>query len=97
MSSPCERGASQMGEVHMKTLEEQIRYLVDLEEIKLLKYKYCHYNDGGWPDQPKSHQGPGADLFPDDGEQRRYGQGALASARRRGRQDRGVVDRLRRL
>lgn len=51
----------------MKTLEEQIRYLVDLEEIKLLKYKYCHYNDGGWPDQPKSHQGPCADLFTQDG------------------------------
>lgn len=47
-------------------LEAKIQYLLDLEEIKMLKHKYCHYNDGGWPDQPVSHQGPCADLFTED-------------------------------
>ena len=51
----------------MKELEAKIQYLIDLEEIKMLKYKYCHYNDGGWPEQPVSHQGPCADLFVEDG------------------------------
>jgi hypothetical protein len=51
----------------MKDLEAKIQYLIDLEEIKMLKYKYCRYNDGGWAGQPKSHQGPSADLFTEDG------------------------------
>jgi hypothetical protein len=50
----------------MKDLEARIRYLADIEEIKMLKYKYCKYNDGGWPAQPVSHQGPSADLFTED-------------------------------
>jgi hypothetical protein len=50
-----------------KDIEAKIQYLLDLEEIKGLKYKYCHYNDGGWTGQPKSHQGPSADLFTEDG------------------------------
>jgi hypothetical protein len=48
-------------------MEAKIQQLLDLEEIKKLKYKYCHYNDGGWPAQPVSHQGPSADLFVEDG------------------------------
>jgi hypothetical protein len=51
----------------MIELETKIQYLVDLEEIKMLKYKYCFYNDGGWVGQPLSHQGPSADLFTEDG------------------------------
>jgi SnoaL-like protein len=51
----------------MKTLEAKIQYLLDLEEIKQLKYQYCRLNDGGWARQPKSHQGPSADLFTEDG------------------------------
>jgi hypothetical protein len=51
----------------MKTLEAKIQYLLDLEEIKKLKYQYCRHNDGGWTGQPKSHQGPSADLFTEDG------------------------------
>jgi len=51
----------------VKTLEAKIQYLVDLEEIKMLKYRYCRYNDGGWKGQPLSHQGPSADLFTEDG------------------------------
>jgi hypothetical protein len=49
------------------SLEADVRRLLDLEEIRLLKYKYCRYNDGGWPAQPLSHQGPSADLFTEDG------------------------------
>lgn len=51
----------------MRGLEETVRYLADLEEIRMLKYKYCRYNDGGWKGQPLSHQGPSADLFTEDG------------------------------
>ena len=51
----------------MKDLDAKIQYLLDLEEIKKLKYNYCRYNDGGWFGQPKSHQGPSADLFTEDG------------------------------
>lgn len=51
----------------MKKLEEKIQYLYDLEEIKMLLYRYCRYNDGGWPEQPLSHQGPSAELFTEDG------------------------------
>lgn len=51
----------------MSPFEVDVRRLLDLEEIKSLKYKYCHYNDGGWPAQPQSHQGPSADLFTEDG------------------------------
>jgi SnoaL-like domain len=51
----------------MNDLEANIQRLLDLEEIKMLKYKYCHYNDGGWSAQPVSHQGPSADLFTEDG------------------------------
>jgi hypothetical protein len=51
----------------MRDLESTMRWLADLEEIKMLKYRYCHYNDGGWAGQPLSHQGPSADLFTEDG------------------------------
>ena len=51
----------------MTELEKKIQYLSDLEEIRMLKYRYCHYNDGGWETQPLSHQGPSADLFTEDG------------------------------
>lgn len=51
----------------MSELERKINYLYDLEEIRMLKYRYCHYNDGGWTGQPLSHQGPSADLFTEDG------------------------------
>ncbi len=51
----------------MKDLEAKIQYLLDLEEIKMLKYRYCHYGDGGWAAQPLTHQGPTADLFAEDG------------------------------
>ena len=51
----------------MTDLEKKIQYLSDLEEIRMLKYRYCHYNDGGWQGQPLSHQGPSADLFTEDG------------------------------
>ena len=51
----------------MSDLEKKIQYLSDLEEIRMLKYRYCHYNDGGWQGQPLSHQGPSADLFTADG------------------------------
>jgi hypothetical protein len=51
----------------MSVSEADVRRLLDLEEIKLLKYRYCRYNDGGWPAQPRSHQGPSADLFTEDG------------------------------
>jgi hypothetical protein len=47
--------------------EARLQHLMDLEEIRLLKAKYCRYNDGGWPEQPVSHQGPCADLFTEDG------------------------------
>ena len=50
----------------MTELEKKIQYLSDLEEIRMLKYRYCHYNDGGWETQPLSHQGPSADLFTED-------------------------------
>jgi hypothetical protein len=50
----------------VKSLEDQIRHVLDLEEIKKLKYLYCKYNDGGWVGQPVSHQGPSADLFTED-------------------------------
>ena len=42
----------------MSDLEAKIQYLLDLEEIKKLKYQYCRDNDGGWHGQPLSHQGP---------------------------------------
>jgi hypothetical protein len=48
-------------------LEQKIQYLIDLEEIKKLKYRYCRYNDGGWEGQPLSHQGPSHELFTEDG------------------------------
>jgi hypothetical protein len=51
----------------MTELERKIQYLVDLEEIKKLKYLYCRYNDGGWTGQPLSHQGPSHELFTEDG------------------------------
>jgi len=51
----------------MSDLEANIRYLLDLEEIKKLKYRYCRYNDGGWYGQPLSHQGPSHELFTEDG------------------------------
>ncbi len=51
----------------MSELEDKIRYLIDLEEIKRLKYLYCRYNDGGWQGQPISHQGPSHELFTEDG------------------------------
>src|SRR5690606_5774548 len=51
----------------MRTLEQKVQYLLDLEEIRSLVYRYCRYNDGGWPEQPLSHQGPSADLFTEDG------------------------------
>ena len=51
----------------MNDLEAKVQRLLDLEEIKMLKYKYCLYNDGGWPAQPLSHQGPAADLYTEDG------------------------------
>jgi hypothetical protein len=54
-------------ELPMKDLEAKVQYLIDLEEIKMLKYRYCLYNDGGWPAQPLSHQGPAADLYTEDG------------------------------
>ena len=41
--------------------------MTDLEEIRMLKYRYCHYDDGGWHTQPLSHQGPLTDLFTEDG------------------------------
>jgi hypothetical protein len=50
-----------------QTLEQKIQLLLDIEEIRKLKYLYCKYNDGGWVDQPLSHQGPAADLFVEDG------------------------------
>jgi hypothetical protein len=51
----------------MPQFQEDVRRLLDLEEIKQLKYRYCHHNDGGWPAQPKSHQGPSEELFTEDG------------------------------
>lgn len=51
----------------MSDLEANIRHLLDLEEIKKLKYLYCRYNDGGWRSQPVSHQGPSHELFTEDG------------------------------
>ncbi|HKX78223.1 MAG TPA: nuclear transport factor 2 family protein [Novosphingobium sp.] len=51
----------------MSRLEADVRRLLDIEEIKALKYRYCRHNDGGWPDQPTSHQGPSADLFIENG------------------------------
>jgi hypothetical protein len=51
----------------MTDLEKKIQFLTDLEEIRMLKYRYCRYNDGGWLEQPLSHQGPSADLFTEDG------------------------------
>ena len=51
----------------MTPFEADVRRLLDLEEIKSLKYRYCRYNDGGWPAQPQSHTGPSADLFTEDG------------------------------
>jgi hypothetical protein len=51
----------------MHDLEAKVQHLLDLEEIKMLKYRYCLYNDGGWPAQPLSHQGPAADLYTEDG------------------------------
>jgi hypothetical protein len=51
----------------MNTLEQKMQHLLDLEEIKMLKYKYCRHNDGGWAGQPLSHQGPSAELFTEDG------------------------------
>jgi hypothetical protein len=51
----------------MSDLEAKVQRLLDLEEIKMLKYRYCQYNDGGWPAQPLSHQGPAADLYTEDG------------------------------
>jgi hypothetical protein len=50
----------------MTDLAAKVQRLLDLEEIKMLKYRYCQYNDGGWPAQPVSHQGPSADLFTED-------------------------------
>lgn len=50
----------------MRHSDPAIQYLLDLEAIKKLKYQYCRDNDGGWPAQPVSHQGPSADLFTDD-------------------------------
>lgn len=51
----------------MSDLEAKIQHLLDLEEIKKLKYLYCRYNDGGWAGQPLSHQGPSHELFTEDG------------------------------
>ena len=51
----------------MTELEAKIRYLTDLEEIRMLKYRYCRFNDGGWQGQPLSHQGPSHELFTEDG------------------------------
>jgi len=48
-------------------VDKDLRRLLDIEEIKQLKYRYCHYNDGGWPDQPVSHVGPAHELFTEDG------------------------------
>ena len=51
----------------MRDLEAKIQYLLDLEEIRQLMYRYCQNNDGGWPARPLTHQGPSADLFVEDG------------------------------
>lgn len=51
----------------MSDLEARLQHLLDLEEIKKLKYLYCRYNDGGWHGQPVSHQGPSHELFTEDG------------------------------
>jgi len=48
------------------TSEEKLQYLLDIKEIELLLYRYCHYNDGGWPEKPLSHQGPAWQLFTED-------------------------------
>jgi hypothetical protein len=48
-------------------LQRELRRLDDIEAIRLLKYAYCRFNDGGWPDQGPSHMGPTADLFVEDG------------------------------
>ena len=34
-------------DLRVKSLEQKIQHLLDLEEIKKLKYLYCKYNDGG--------------------------------------------------
>ena len=44
-----------------------MQYLLNLEEIKRLMYRYCRYNDGRWPAQPRTHQGQSADLFVENG------------------------------
>jgi hypothetical protein len=51
----------------MPHADPEIQTLLDIQAIKTLKYRYCRDNDGGWPEQPKSHQGPSADLFTEDG------------------------------
>ena len=47
-------------------LEQRIRRLEDIVEIKTLKGLYCKYNDGGWPEQGPSHRGPCLELFVED-------------------------------
>jgi hypothetical protein len=51
----------------MSDFDAKLRRLVDVDEIKRLKYDYCRFNDGGWPDQPVSHRGPSHELFTEDG------------------------------
>lgn len=47
-------------------LEQEVQRLADIEEIKTLKYRYCRFNDGGWPEQGPSHMGPCHELFAED-------------------------------
>ena len=48
-------------------LHPELQKLIDLEEIRALKYAYCHFNDGGWPKHGGSHEGPAYQLFTEDG------------------------------
>lgn len=54
-------------ESRLDLIEHQLKVLQDKEEIRLLKARYCHYADGGWPEHGPSHMGPVADLFVEDG------------------------------
>lgn len=55
-------------ELHLlRQLVAEVRELRDKEDIRLLKARYCHYADGGWPEHGPSHMGPVADLFVEDG------------------------------
>ena len=54
-----------MSDVTDADAAREVRRLKDIEEIKRLKYDYCHFGDV-WPNQPNDPDAQGA-LFADDG------------------------------